>query len=68
MAALTVTITESLTLNGVSQGGSTIQTYSNVNEVYKRIIEVPSTEITLYTTNATAVGGSQFENDLLKYF
>ena len=67
MADLITTISESLTLNGNQQGGKTTYTISGINDSYKRIIEVPSTEITLYTTNATAVGGSQFESDLIEY-
>ena len=67
MATLTVTHSEKLTLNGASQGSTTTQTYSGINDVYKRILEVPSTEITLYTTSASAVGGSQFESDLMEY-
>ncbi len=67
MADLVTTISETLTLNGVQQGGTSSHTITGINDCYKRIIEVPSTEITLYTTNATAVGGSQFENDLIEY-
>ena len=67
MADLVTKITETLTLNGVQQGGTTTKTYTGINDVYKWIVEVPSTEITLYTTNATAVGGSQFEQDLIEY-
>ena len=67
MADLITRITETLTLNGVSQGGITTKTITGINDVYKRIIEVPSTEITLYTTNTTDVGGSQFESDLIEY-
>ena len=67
MATLTVTHTEKLTLNGATQGGTTTSTHTGINDVYKRILEVPSTEITLYTTSASAVGGSQFESDLMEY-
>ena len=67
MATLTSTITESVFINNVNQGSTTTTTIEDVNETYKRVIEVPSTEITLYTTDPNNVGGSQFESDKLKY-
>ena len=67
-AALTVTVSETLTLNGVEVGGTNSLVIDAVNDFYKRIITVPAaTETTLYTTHDTAVGGSQFDDDLVKY-
>ena len=40
-ATLTVTITESVTLNGSDQGASNVATYGSVNEVVKRIVSIP---------------------------
>ena len=41
-SALTVTITESITLNGSSQGGTNTLSIAGVDEVYKRIITCPA--------------------------
>jgi len=44
-ADLAVTITEAITLNNVDQGGSHTLTVSNVNEVSRRILTVPTSEV-----------------------
>ena len=55
-ATFTSTITESINLNGSEQGSTNTVTISSVNEIFKRIISVPtSPEVTLYTTNASTV-------------
>ena len=73
-ADLTVTITETITINGQSLGGSNVQSFQSANDpadpitsVYKRIVPVPLTKITLITNTASAVGGSTFDEDLVKY-
>ena len=67
-ATMTVSISESITLNGKSQGGTTIKAISSISNVLKRQITCPSTaEITLYTTHASTVSGSQFDSDLISY-
>ena len=38
MATMTVNITESLTLNGVNQGGNTSLSVTGINDVYKRTV------------------------------
>mgnify|MGYP003141544401 FL=1 len=71
MATLNVTITESITLNGKDQGG----TYSgfssaNITQVQKRLINCTATELTLYGTSssqASAAGGTLFDDDSVKY-
>ena len=65
---LKVTITEQCYLNGKNQGGSQTLSISNIDEIFKRIISVPtSPEVTLYTTNASTVQGSVFDVDLVQY-
>jgi len=66
-ASLTVTLTESISLNGYEQGSSNAQTVASVTSVFKRIIPVPLTEVTLYTNTASSVGGSTFDEDDVKY-
>lgn len=58
-ATLTVTITESVTLNGSDQGATNTLTVSNVDEVYKRILTCPaSNTTTIATFNSDAHGAA----------
>ena len=52
-ATLTVTITESVTLNGYEQGSSNSATVGSVNEVVKRIVTIPTAETGLLAMGAT---------------
>ena len=66
MATMTVNITESLTLNGVEQGGNTSLDITGVNDIYKRTVTVPSgadtTIATFRTAASTADGAIDLEN------
>ena len=66
-ASLTVTLTESISLNGYEQGSSNAVTIASIASVFKRIVAVPLTEVTLYTNHASNVGGSTFDEDDVKY-
>ena len=62
-STMTVTISESITLNGANQGGTTSLSVGSIAEVYKRIMTVPvsgSGTITLLTTTGDA--GSTVES------
>ena len=59
-APLTVTLKESVTLNGVDYGGTNTLTISSVNEVSKRIVTATTTEQTILQFDATAVGPGKF--------
>jgi|TARA_R100000084_G_C4635923_1_gene140996 hypothetical protein len=72
-ATMTITITESVDMNNAA-GGNTVGDTSTsiaetitVNDIFKRIISCPTSEITLYTTHASNVAGSTFDEDLIKY-
>ena len=41
-ATMTVTVTESVSLNGSQQGATNTLTLSNIDEIYKRIVTVPN--------------------------
>lgn len=43
-ASLTVTLAESITLNGVEQGASNVITLPSITAVVKRIVAIPTTE------------------------
>ena len=66
-ASLTVTLTESISLNGYEQGSSNAATVASITSVFKRIVAVPLTEVTLYTNTASTVGGATFDVDDVKY-
>ena len=66
-STLKVTIQEDIKLNGVQQGGLNTLSIGSINEVYKRIVNVTTSEIALYTTDDSIVGGSQFDDDNVKY-
>ena len=66
MADLTVTITESITLNSVDQGATTSLTVASVVETFKRIVACPTgvdtTVATFKSTSATADGALDVED------
>ena len=58
-ATMTVTITESVSLNGTDQGGTNSFTVANVDEVYKRILTcTASNTTTIATFNSYAHGAA----------
>jgi hypothetical protein len=57
-AALTVTINESVVLNGRQQGAVNSATISSVNEVSKRIVTITPTEATIATFSTAAANGT----------
>ncbi|QDP60858.1 MAG: hypothetical protein Tp152DCM46671_40 [Prokaryotic dsDNA virus sp.] len=72
MATLSVTITESCTLNGKDQGG-TYSSFSNasITQVTKKIVKcLQDTEVALYKTAdglADATGGATYKEGSIKY-
>ena len=49
MATMTINLTESLTLNGVEQGGNTTQSITGINNISKRTVTITTTEATIAT-------------------
>ena len=66
-ATLTVTITEEITLNGVDQGGTNTLTIGSVTETSRRIVEVPTSEITILSFQATNPGAGTFDEADVRY-
>jgi hypothetical protein len=66
MADLTVTITESVTLNGAARGSTNTLTVSGVDDVYHRIItcpdDVPVTVATFHATTGASDSSLDVEN------
>ena len=67
MANLTVTVAENLTIEGADRGNTITETISGIIDTYERLITVPTTEVTIYSTHATDVAGATFDKDLVKY-
>ena len=65
MANLTVTHTEDITLNGQQFGGTTIKSFSGINEISKRILTITTTESTIATfSSAVASAGHYIAADV----
>ena len=67
MADLTVTITEGVNIEGVQRGGQMSITIPDIMDIYDRVITVPTSEVTLYSTHASNVAGDVFDEDFVKY-
>ena len=65
-ATLTSKITETISLNGQDQGATNTLTIASIAEIDKRIINVPTSEITILAFS-TAVASGQFDEDDVKY-
>ena len=66
-STMIVSINENISINGRNQGGVTTKSIGSISNVFKRQITCPLDEITLYSTHASLVAGSQFDSDLIKY-
>ena len=57
-ATMTVTLTESINLNGYDQGSKNITTIASIAEVSKRIVTVTTTEAVVATFSAAIAAGN----------
>jgi hypothetical protein len=70
MATLSVTITESVTLNGAARGSTNSLSITGVDDIYHRIVTVPagSTDLTLVAfTSSMENRDGALDRDLVKY-
>ena len=63
-ATLTVTLTEAVSLNGYDQGSKNTLTIASVNEVNKRIVTVPTSEIEVVAMSTANASGTFIESDV----
>ena len=63
-ATLTVTLKESIELNGVEQGSTNTKTIASVNEVSKRIVTVTTTEVEIIAMGTAISTGTFIEGDV----
>ena len=60
MANLTITHREDITLNGQQFGGTTIKSFTGINEISKRILTITTTESTIATFSAAAASSGHY--------
>lgn len=63
---LTIRLQEQITLNGIEQGSTYEYTIGSINEISRRILSVPTSEITSITLGAAA-GAGTFVRDNVMY-
>jgi len=63
-STLTVTITESIELNGKDQGGSNTIAIGSVATISKRIIDVPASEVEIIAMSTAVASGTFIEGDV----
>ena len=65
-ATMTVTVTESINLNGTNQGATNTLSLASIAEVSKRIVNVPASEVEVVAMS-TAVASGTFVESTVKY-
>ena len=63
-ATLKVTIEEEINLSGVRQNSENIVRISDINEVYKRIVTIPASEVTVVLFSTAVAAGTFIEGDI----
>ena len=66
-ATMTVTISESITLNGKNQGGTTTKSISSIGEITKRILNISTTEAVIATFSAAVASAGHYVAANVRY-
>jgi len=66
-AALTVSITENVKLNGVQQGGTNTFTIAAINEISKRILTITTNESTIATFSGAVASAGHYNDAAVRY-
>jgi len=64
-STMTVTISESITLNGKNQGGTQTLSIPSIATVSRRIIDVPASEVEIIAMDTAVAAGTFIESDVL---
>ena len=67
MANLTVTHTEDITLNGQQFGGTTIKSFSGINEISKRILTITTAECVIGTFSSAVASAGHYTAADVRY-
>ena len=63
-ATMTVTINESIVINGKNQGGTNTLSISSIATVSKRIVDVPTSEVLIASMSTAVAAGTFVESDV----
>ena len=66
-ATLTVTVTESITLNGINHGATNTKTIASINEISKRILNITTNEATIATFSGAVGSAGHFNDSYVRY-
>ena len=66
-ATLTVTLTESISLNGSQQGATNTKTFASINEISKRILTITTNEATIATFSAAVASTGHYNDGNVRY-
>ena len=68
-STMTVSISESITLNGKNQGGSTTLSIASIKDIYKRIVTIAADDDATVAVfkSTTASSDSAFDKENVKY-
>ena len=66
-STLTVSLTESINLNGQEMGASNTKTISSINEISKRILTITTNEATIVTMSGAVGSAGHFNDSFVKY-
>ena len=66
-ATLTVTLTESISLNGSQQGATNTKTFADINEISKRILTITTNEAVIATFSGAVGSAGHFNDGNVRY-
>ena len=66
-AELTVTLTESITLNSINHGATNTKVIASINEISKRILTITTNEATIATFSGAVGSAGHFNDGTVRY-
>ena len=66
-ATLTVTLKESIVLNGTQQGGTNTLTIAGIDEISKRIMTITTNESTIATFSGAVASAGHYNDSAVRY-
>ena len=66
-STLTVTVTESISLNGQSLGATNVRAIGSIAEIYKRIMTITTNESTVATMSGAVASAGHFNDSAVRY-
>ena len=66
-STLTVTVTETISLNGQSLGATNVKAIGSIAEIYKRIMTITTNEATIATMSGAVASAGHFNDAAVRY-